>query len=147
MRVEINVSEDVKEPYVVIHTGEVTPEISELAQEISGFQHSSGMILGTLDERIVILKQEEIILVRVENDKVFAVTPKGTFQVGKRLYELLDMLGNNFIQVSKSAAINLKCLESVEPSFSGVMLLHLKNGEKEYISRKFVPQLKKRLGL
>ena len=38
-------------------------------------------------------------------------------------------------------------MESVEPSFNGVMLLHMKNGEKEYISRKFVPQLKKYLGL
>ena len=62
------------------------------------------------------------------------------------MYELLDILGKDFMQVSKSAAINLKYLESVEPSFNGVMLLHMKNGEKEYISRKFVPQLKKYLG-
>ena len=65
----------------------------------------------------------------------------------KRMYELLEILGPDFMQVSKSACINLKFLESVEPSFNGVMLLYLKDGEKEYISRKFVPKLKEYLGL
>ena len=51
------------------------------------------------------------------------------------------------IRFPDSPVVNLKYLESVEPSFNGVMLLHMKNGEKEYISRKFVPQLKKYLGL
>ena len=38
------------------------------------------------------------------------------------------------MQVSKSASINLKYLKSVEPYFNGVMVLNLKDGEKEYMS-------------
>ena len=147
MRVELNISESIKEPYAVIHAGELTPEISELAQEISQFQHSQGMLIGNREDRMVILKPEEIVLLRVENEKLYVVAGKETYRVGKRMYELLELLGKNFMQVSKSAAINLKFLESVEPSFNGVMLLHLKNGEKEYISRKYVPKLRKYLGL
>lgn len=86
-------------------------------------------------------------LIRVESEKVYIVADSETYRVGKRMYELLEILGKDFMQVSKSAAINLKYLESVEPSFNGVMLLHLKGGEKEYISRKFVPELKKYLGI
>ena len=94
-----------------------------------------------------ILKPEEIALLRVENEKLYVVAGKETYRVGKRMYELLEILGKNFMQVSKSAAINLKFLESVEPSFNGVMLMHLKNGEKEYISRKYVPEQRKYLGI
>lgn len=147
MRVDMNISENIKEPFAVIHAGELTPEIAELAREISQFGNGKGVIIGSLDERMVVINPEHIVLIRVESEKVYIVTDENTYRIGKRMYELLDILGKDFMQVSKSAAINLKYLESVEPSFNGVMLLHMKNGEKEYISRKFVPQLKKYLGL
>ena len=147
MRVEVNISETITEPYAVIHTNEMTQEISELAKEITQFGHSQGMIIGYQEDRMVVLKAEEITLIRVENEKVFVVAGKETYRVQKRMYELMEQLGKDFMQVSKSAGINLQFLESVEPSFNGVMLLRLKNGEKEYISRKYVPQLKKYLGL
>ena len=147
VKVEVNVSPEVKEPYAVLHAGELTAEISELAKEIADFGNEKGKILGNVDERMVVIDPEEICLIRVENEKVFVVTGKETYRVGKRMYELLELLGKNFMQVSKSAAINLNFLQSVEPSFNGIMLLRLKNGEKEYISRKYVPQLKKYLGL
>ena len=102
---------------------------------------------SSLIDRKVVINPESIVLIRVVVEKVYIVTDDDTYRVGKRMYELLKILGSGFMQVSKSAAINLKYLESVEPSFNGVMLLHMKNGEKEYISRKFVPQLKKYLGL
>ena len=147
MRVDINISESVTETYAVINAREITPEISELAKEIASYGQARGMILGNQEERMVVLKPQEISIIRVENEKVFATVGKETFHIGKRMYELLEILGKDFMQVSKSSAINLKYLESVEPSFNGSMLLHLRGGEKEYISRKYVPQLKKYLGL
>ena len=147
MRVDMNISKDIKEPYAVIHTAELTPEIAELAREISQFQRGKGVIIGNLDDRMVVIDPEKIVLIRVECEKVYIVTAEAIYRIGKRMYELLEILGKDFMQVSKSAAINLKYLESVEPSFNGVMLLHMKNGEKEYISRKFVPHLKRYLGL
>lgn len=147
MRVEMNISKEIQEAYAVIHAGELTDEIAELAREIAQFQSGGGVIIGNLEERMVVLEPEQIIVIRVENEKLYVVTEKERYRVGKRMYELLELLGKDFMQVSKSAAVNLKYLESVEPSFNGVMLLHMKNGEKEYISRKYVPELKKYLGI
>ena len=147
MRVDMNISENIKEPFAVIHAGELTPEIAELAREISQFGNGKGVIIGNLDERMVVIDPEHIVLIRVESEKVYIVTDENTYRIGKRMYELLEILGKDFMQVSKSASINLKYLKSVEPYFNGVMVLNLKDGEKEYISRKFVPQLKKYLGL
>lgn len=147
MRVDFHVSEEISEAYVVIHTKEITPEMSDLAKKIVQFGQAPGMLLGNREDRMVVLKPEEISVIRVENEKVYVVSGKETYRVTKRMYELLESLGGEFMQVSKSAAINLKYLESVEPSFNGIMLLHLKGGGQEYISRKYVPELKKYLGL
>ncbi|MBQ4225256.1 MAG: LytTR family transcriptional regulator [Oscillospiraceae bacterium] len=143
----MNISESIKEPYAVINTDELTPEIAALAREIAAFGNGRNVIIGNLDERMVIIEPEKIVLIRVESEKVYVVTEDETYRVGKRMYELLEVLGKEFMQVSKSAAINLSYLESVEPSFNGIMLLHMKNGEKEYISRKYVPGLRKYLGI
>lgn len=147
MRVDMNISESIKEPYAVINSDELTPEIAALAREIAAFGNGRNVIIGNLDERMVIIEPEKIVLIRVESEKVYVVTEDDTYRVGKRMYELLEVLGKEFMQVSKSAAINLSYLESVEPSFNGIMLLHMKNGEKEYISRKYVPGLRKYLGI
>ena len=126
MRVDMNISESIKEPYAVINTDELTPEIAALAREIAAFGNGRNVIIGNLDERMVIIEPEKIVLIRVESEKVYVVTEDETYRVGKRMYELLEVLGKEFMQVSKSAAINLSYLESVEPSFNGIMLLHMK---------------------
>lgn len=46
------------------------------------------------------------------------------------------------MRVSKSVLVNLQYLDCVEPSFGGIMLLVLKNGCKDYISRKYLPAFK-----
>lgn len=149
LKVDINLSREVKEPYVVIHTNEITNEISELANTISEISEkgSAGRIIGNAEDTMIILEPETISVIRVDNEKVFVVSDGVSYRVNKRMYELLEVLGKDFMQVSKSASINLKYLKSVEPYFNGVMVLNLKDGEKEYISRKYVPSLKKYLGL
>lgn len=149
MKVDINISRDVKEPFVVIHTKEMTPEISELANNISQMSDntSAGRIIGTLEDKMIVLEAETISVIRVDNEKVYVVSDGETYRVNRRMYELLEILGKDFMQISKSASINLKYLKSVEPYFNGVMVLHLKDGGKEYISRKYVPELKKYLGI
>ena len=146
MKVDISISPEIEEPFVVIHTKEMNSEIADLAKDISEYT-SGGKIIGNADDRMIVLEAESIRVIRVEDEKVYVVSEGITYRVGKRMYELLEMLGKDFMQVSKSASINLKYLKSVEPYFNGVMVLHLKDGEKEYISRKYVPMLKKYLGI
>ena len=65
----------------------------------------------------------------------------------KRLYELEKQLGKQFMQISKSTLVNLSYLDSIEAGFNGTLLLKLKNGCKDYVSRKYLPEFKKYLGL
>ena len=146
MKVDIKISPEIKEAFVVIHTKEMTDEIVGLAKDITEYA-SGGKIIGNSEDKMIILEADTISVIRVDNEKVYVVSEGETYRVSKRMYELLEILGKDFMQVSKSASINLRYLKSVEPYFNGVMVLSLKDGEKEYISRKYVPALKKYLGL
>lgn len=57
------------------------------------------------------------------------------------------LLGNGFMRISKSTLINLKQISRVESSFHGAMLVILKNGNRDYISRKYLPAFKQYLGI
>ena len=72
---------------------------------------------------------------------------ENAFVSKKRLYELSSQLGKQFMQISKTTLINLSYMDSIEPGFSGTLLLKLKNGCKDYVSRKYLPEFKKYLGI
>lgn len=146
MNVEVRIAEDIVEPYVVVFTQEMTDEIGQVVSAIEQSTYKTIMAAAD-DERLVVLRPEDIYLIRVENDKVRIYGRERHYTCGKRLYELENRLGKGFMRISKSAVVNLQYLESVEPSFGGMLLLHLKNGCQDYISRKYLPDLKKYLGV
>ena len=51
------------------------------------------------------------------------------------------------MKISKTTLVNLQYIDGVEASFGGTMLLILKNGCKDYVSRKYLPSFKEYLGL
>lgn len=146
MKVEIKVSAETTVPYAVIHTNEITAEIRLIASRIEQ-SADSGIITVTENERTFVLRPDEIYMIRVENEKAVVYTKTKKYFGNKRLYAYETLLGKGFMRISKSVLVNLHYLSCVEPSFGGVMLLVLKNGCKDYISRKNLPAFKKYLGL
>jgi DNA-binding LytR/AlgR family response regulator len=144
MKVEIKLLPEIKEAYAVIYCNEITDEI----QELTSFMEAGESIVTAKDhERIVVLRPKEIFMVRVEGEKTMIYCRSQKYTTQKRLYELEKQLGKGFMRISKSAIINLNEIDCVEASFNSMMILILKNGCKEYISRKYLSDFKKYLGL
>lgn len=146
MIVDLKIMEKIKEPYAVIYASEITEDVRRIVSLIES-EDSSGIISVKDDERIIVLRPDEIFMVRVENEKTIIYTKEQKYSSTKRLYEFEERLGKCFMRISKSCVINLDYLNYVEPSWSGTMLVVLKNGSRDYISRNYVPALKKYLEL
>lgn len=144
MKVELQISADIDEPYIVIHTSKMTPEINQLMEL---FQSSGNVITVTDNDQLIVLEPSEIYMLRMEDERLNVYCQQKKYVSGKRLYEMERLLGNGFMRISKSTLINLKQISRVESSFHGTMLVILKNGNKDYISRKYLPAFKKYLGI
>ena len=142
MKVDIKVLLEAKEPYAVIYASEIAPEIRRTAALLE--TKNSGVVSVMENERIIVLRPDEIYMVRVENEKTVVYTKTKRYDGGKRLYEFEEILGKGFMRISKGTLANLHYLES---TLGGLMLLVLKNGCKECISRKYLPAFKQYLGL
>ena len=145
MKVSIDLSAEYKEPYAVIHTDKVTDEITRIIDIFSN--NDTPVTALQNEEEIVVLKPDEIFMVRIEGGDTVIYGEKQKYRSRKRLYELAEILGKKFMQISKTTLVNLSCIDSIEPGFSGTMLLKLKNGNKDYVSRKYLPDFKRYLGL
>ena len=145
MKVSVEISARYKEPSAVIYTDQLTDEIRRIMDVLGS---ADALITAMQNESdLVILQPKEIYMVRVENGDTILYGEKKQYRSRKRLYELGQQLGNQFMQISKSTLINLSHMDSIEPGFGGTMLLKMKNGCKDYVSRKYLPAFKKYLGL
>ena len=145
MKINVDISSEYKEPYAVIYTNEVTDDIQRMIDIFSS--KDSPIIALQSNGDMVILQPSEIYMVRVENGETIIYTEKYNYRSRKRLYEIGQQLGKQFMQISKSTLVNLSYMDRIESGFNGTLLLKLKNGCKDYVSRTYLSEFKKYLGL
>ena len=145
MKVNIVIEPDLEEEYTEIHVREITDEITRISDF---FQSKDPVITGTDEcERIVVIAESDIVSLHAEKKWCRIYTDTANYSCRKRLYEIENMLGRDYMRISKSIIVNLHKIESVEAVFNGMLLLRMKNGSKEYVSRTYLPKMKEYLGI
>ena len=145
MKVKIQVDPAILEEYAEFHVREITDDVSRFAEII---EKSNSVLTGTDEfERTVIINPDDIVAVHAEKKWCRILTETADYSCRKRLYELEQDLGPEFMRISKSILVCIRKIDSVEAVFNGMLLLHMKNGSKEYVSRTYLPNLKSYLGI
>ena len=145
MKVRIQVDPAISEEYAEFHVREITDEVSRFAEII---EKSSSVLTGADEfERTIIINPSDIVAVHAEKKWCRILTETADYSCRKRLYELEQDLGPEFMRISKSILVCIRKIDSVEAVFNGMLLLHMKNGSREYVSRTYLPNLKNYLGI
>ncbi len=145
MKVEIQLSIEHSAPHAVIYASEITDEVQRAVMLLEA--QSSIVIASDSRERMVILKPEDIYMIRIENAETVLYCERTQYRSKKRLYELKTQLGGSVLQIAKATLVNVAYIDTVELAINGMMELKLKNGCSEYISRKYLPDFKRYLGI
>ena len=146
MKVNLFVSRDIEEPHADIHTNELTDNITK-AMSILESDESSDMLAVKKGSDIALLQFSEVYMLRVEDKQVKVYTENTDYLIKKPLYQVEETLSSDFVRISKTTIVNLKKIERVAPSLKGMMFIQLKNGLKDNISRKYLPDFKQALDL
>lgn len=146
MQIEVKIDDSCMEPRVVILTAAMTEEVSHLVQKLS--EQNPRIISGSKNGRIEILEQNDLFRIYTGSGRVFAVTDNGEYTLRLRLYEAEERLNpSQFVRISNSEIINLKKVKNFDFSFTGTICVELTNGATAYVSRRYVPKIKKILGM
>jgi len=94
------------------------------------------------------LNLSEIFYFEVVEDRSFVYTKTEVLEVKEKLYEFERLCaGSTLFRCSKSMILNAEKIDYVCPSLSGRFEAVLSNGEKAVVSRKYVADLKRMLGV
>lgn len=149
MKVEFKKDESLHDEIKVeVKSAEQDSTINKLLAYISKFDKQERSLLPIkTSDRIVTIKMNTLIKIEVQATSLTYYTTAEVIKTTGRLYQVLEALNDNFVQVSRHSIINLNYLESIENGFAGNMIVMLANNLKTDVTRKYLPELEKELGL
>lgn len=120
----------------------------ELMDLICALVQERRRITGRSGREIVQLVPADIYYFESVDNKVFAYCEKEVYEVKEKLYEIESIYkSTDFQRISKSVIVNISYIEAVLPILGAKLEAKLRNGESVIISRQYVPELKKKLGI
>ena len=146
MKVELQISESYKEAKLIVQA----PQETEKIQKVIEFAENLGLkekIKGKIEDQVYLVEIGKIQRFYIENRKVLAETAGQTYTIDLRLYQVLELLPSNFIQISQSEIININSISHLKLTPNGLVEIFLKNQSFTYSSRCYLKTIKEKLEL
>ena len=146
MQLEVKIDKSYPEPRIIILTASTTDDVNIILNKLS--DNTPQIISGYKDQKLEVIEQMDLIRIYASAGKVFAVTKQGEYTLRYRLYEIEQRLNScQFVRISNSEIINLKKVNNFDLSITGTICVKLTDGATTYVSRRYVPKIKKILGV
>lgn len=144
MKVDFKLVSSAHQEEAVIRAVQKTEDIQAA---IDILEHGISSVMVFKEDKKYLCKMENIYYAESVDKKTFIYTKDECYQTKKRLYELEEELNANFLRCSKSLIVNIRKIKAVKSDLNGRMNVQLVNGETIIISRSYVKDLKRKLGL
>ena len=123
-------------------------ERSDLVLKIENLINNDNKnISAYFEDEIFSLQVENIHRFYVENNKLYASDESGKYRIKMRLYQVEELIGDSFIKINQSCLVNKNKIKKFSSSIGGYLLVELKNGEKDYVSRRQTKVVLERMGI
>lgn len=129
---------------IIINANQNSKELQNIINVLQDITNTIHTIVGFKNNEIYIIPTEDILYFYTNEQKCFCRTSNDIYIIKKRLYELDEKLDQEyFIRISNSCIVNIKYVKSFDLSKIGNVLVKLKCGEIQNVSKKRIPQIMK----
>lgn len=144
MKIVIEEPQEQEEDQIIFKCRQMTPELLRILAMLKA-QDSLVAYDGSEIHRI---RPAAVYYIEVVDNKTFLYCKDKVYESKQKLYELEEnLINSDLLRVSKSVMLNLRRIKSISPALSGRFEAVLDNSEKVVISRQYVGDFKKRLGI
>ncbi|MCR4740933.1 MAG: LytTR family transcriptional regulator DNA-binding domain-containing protein [Lachnospiraceae bacterium] len=144
MNVTVNKTDSYENESAVINAVAVTEEIRNAIDIL----RNNGASIPVISEGdTLLIRTAAIYYIESVDKRTYVYTKDECHETKYRLYELEELLGFNFLRCSKAMIVNIKKIRSVRAELNARLSAELLNGERLIISRGYVKDLKKKLGV
>ena len=142
IKINTNISSEFKETSVTINAPELTKEIQSLIQYASHINEMQNQIMASENNKIYFIDLERVICFFSKDKYNYVRVKEGAYKIKQKLYELEDILRKkDFVRISNSCLIHINQVECFDTSVLGTILVRLKDGTQETVSKRRVAQI------
>ena len=105
-------------------------------------KYDTQKILVKQDNEYIQIDYQDIILFYSDKKYIYCKTKNGEYKINTSLSKI-ENEENDFIRISKSCIINIKYLDSFDMGETGIIVVKLKDGTEEIVSRRRVKEILK----
>ena len=146
IKLNTNISSEFEETSITINAPELTDEIQNLIQYVSNINAVPSQIVASQNNKIYFIDLDRVICFFSKDKNNYVRVKEGTYKIKQRLYELEDILKRkDFIRISNSCIIHINQVECFDTSVLGTVLVKMKDGTQEIVSKRRVAQIMKLL--
>lgn len=149
MQVNVKIDATVKDIEVLITSDKRSQTVDELVDYIYDYERKQVTKLTAYrGDMAFLIDVVDIIRIYAGNQKVFIETSQGEYVVRYRLYELEELLEKKiFLRISNSEIVNTKKIRDIDLSIIGRICIRFPGNIQTYVSRRYIPKIKKSLGI
>ena len=133
-----------EEDRIIVQCRNISPELLSM---LNSLKTPSNILVAYIANEIHRVNPSDIFYIEAVDKKTFIYCERDVYESRQKLYELDELAMNDFLRISKSVIVNLSKIKTLIPSLSGKAEAVLTNKERVVISRQYVNELKKNLGI
>ena len=136
---------NVSETEISVVCAQMTEEVKEIVARLT----SVGLTFaGQKENEIFFVPIKDIFYFESVEGSIFFYTERDTYEATEKLYSIEENLRRQqFARISKTVIANLDKMLSIKRVEGSRLVATLVNKEKLVVSRKYVPEIKKKLGV
>lgn len=146
MKYTLHITDD-RDEEIIIYARQKSALIDKIEKLVYVEGCGTTPLIGYLNNDIIEIKTENVFCFFIEDKKLYASLKNGDALIKKRLYEIEEILGDDFVKINQSTLANMKLIERFSVSIGAALTVHFKNGRKDYVSRRQMKLVKERLGI
>ncbi|MCC3868819.1 LytTR family DNA-binding domain-containing protein [Terrisporobacter mayombei] len=146
MKIRIEVDERIEEDEVIVRCSQLNEEVSNIQKAITEIISQKTQITFYKDNVEYYISLAKILFFETEDANISAHTGDNIYQVKYKLYELEEILPNNFMRISKSTILNINHIYSITRNLTSSSIVEFQDTHKQvYVSRHYYKPLKFKL--
>ena len=146
MKIRIELENEIKENEVIIKCSELSEEITKIQRVISELIAEKKEMIFYKDNTEYYICIDDVLFFETEESSISAHTINDVYSVKYKLYELEEILPNNFLRVSKSTILNTNHIYSITRNITSASIVEFQNTHKKvFVSRHYYKVLQFKL--
>lgn len=136
--------DELKEESIVVTAHKKNKLIFEIENLI---KNDSFKLIGYKDEKSFPLNILDVYAFYTYDGKVYAKTKSEDYLVRERIYKIEEYTQELFVKINQGCLVNVKMILRFDSNIGGSIKVTLKNNFSDYISRRELKNVKRRIGL